>query len=133
MSSVFQVAELPLAKVVAIIRAGLPAKTFGEVATALGISESTLAAKLGLARRTIGRKKSQAQTLTPGESEKLIRAARIHNIARSLFTADEAVSEWLATPAEPLGDVAPIDLLDNDAGARAVEGFIRGLAYGNFQ
>jgi uncharacterized protein (DUF2384 family) len=50
-----------------------------------------------------------------------------------LFTTDEAVSEWLKRPALPFRGAAPIDLLDTDWGAREVEGFIRGLAYGNFQ
>jgi putative toxin-antitoxin system antitoxin component (TIGR02293 family) len=131
--SVFEIAEQPIEQVVRKIRTGLPARAFAQVAEVLNLSKEALASKLGLAPRTINRQKSANQTLSAEESEKVLRAARIHNLAKNLFTTDEAVSQWLSTPAAPLHDVAPIDLLDTDVGAREVEGFILGLAHGNFQ
>jgi putative toxin-antitoxin system antitoxin component (TIGR02293 family) len=133
MSSVFDIAEQPVDQIVKIIRHGLPARCFGQVAEAFRLSREALAGKLGLAPRTMNRKKKVNDTLSAGESEKVLRAARIHNLASDLFTTDEAVSEWLKRPALPFRGAAPIDLLDTDLGAREVEGFIRGLAYGNFQ
>jgi len=51
---------------------------------------------------------------------------------RTLFTTDEAVSEWLSKPDASLGNMAPLDLLDTDLGAREVENLLRALAYGHF-
>ncbi len=133
MSTVFQLAELPTAALVRTIRRGLPARAFDQVADTLELSRESLAGKLGLAARTINRKKGSRQTLSAAESEKVLRVARIHNLARSLFTTSEAVSAWLARPAAPLGHLAPIDLLDTDVGAQEVEGYVRGLLHGNFQ
>jgi uncharacterized protein (DUF2384 family) len=48
-----------------------------------------------------------------------LRAARVRNLGRALFTTDEAVSEWLSKPEQALGNMAPLDLLDTDFGAKA--------------
>jgi putative toxin-antitoxin system antitoxin component (TIGR02293 family) len=58
--------------------------------------------------------------------------ARVRNLGRTLFTSDEAVSEWLSKSDASLGDMAPLDLLDTDLGAREVENLLRALAYGHF-
>src|SRR5882724_10092551 len=47
-------------------------------------------------------------------------------------TTDAAVSEWLSKPEQALGNIAPLDLLDTDFGAREVENLLRSLAYGQF-
>lgn len=132
-ATVFQLADQPWAKLATTIRTGLPADSFTQIATALNLSQETLASKLGLAPRTLNRKKAARQNLSAEESEKVLRVARIRNLARDLFTTDDAISQWLSTPAPALGHVPPIDLLDTDVGAMEVEGLIRGLAYGNFQ
>lgn len=133
MPSVFEVAEFPPEEAVEVIRHGLPSRAFAQVASALALPQHVLARKLGLAPRTLNRKKLAKATLSPAESEKLLRAARVRNLARELFTTDQAISDWLKKPAPALGGAAPVDLLDTDLGAVRVEGLIRGLAYGNYQ
>ena len=132
MSSVFELAEQPTNVIVKAIRGGLPARAFSQVADAMMLSKEALAKKLGIATRTINRKQNAKQTLSAEETEKILRVARIRNLAGELFTSEEAISEWLVKPASPLGNIAPIDMLDTDVGARDVEGYIRGLLYGNF-
>ena len=132
MESAFVLAEKPLLEILTQVRNGLPAPMFEQVATALGLSTSTLAAKLGIARRTVTRKRGNGAPLSSGTSEKLLRAARVRNLGRALFTTDAAVSEWLSKPEQALGNMAPLDLLDTDFGAREVENLLRALAYGHF-
>jgi putative toxin-antitoxin system antitoxin component (TIGR02293 family) len=132
MESAFILAEKPLLEILAQVRSGLPAAMFEQVAATLGLSTSTLAAKLGIARRTVTRKRSNGAPLSSETSEKLLRVARVRNLGRVLFTTDEAVSEWLSKPESALGDIAPLDLLDTDLGAREVENLLRALAYGHF-
>src|SRR5258708_28145016 len=130
--SVFVLAEKALLEILTLVRNGLPAPMFEQVASALGLSTSTLAAKLGIARRTVTRKRGNGAPLSSETSEKLLRAARVRNLGRALFTTDAAVSEWLSKPDSSLGSIAPFDLLDTDIGAREVENLLRALAYGHF-
>src|SRR5258707_15689565 len=116
MESAFVLAEKPLLQVLAQVRSGLPAAMFEQVATTLGLSTSTLAAKLGISRRTVTRKRGNGAPLSSDTSEKLLRVARVRNLGRTLFTTDEAVSEWLSKPDGTLANMAPWDLLDTDLG-----------------
>jgi putative toxin-antitoxin system antitoxin component (TIGR02293 family) len=135
MESAFVLAEKPPLEILTQVRNGLPAAMFEQVASALGLSTSTLAAKLGIARRTVTRKRGNGGNGAPLSSEasqRLLRVARVRNLGRTLFTTDEAVSEWLSKPDASLGTMAPLDLLDTDLGAREVENLLRALAYGHF-
>ena len=132
MESAFELAERPPLDILTHVRNGLPAGMFEQVASTLGLSAGTLAAKLGIARRTVTRKRGNGAPLSSETSEKLLRVARVHNLGRMLFTTDEAVAEWLSKPDVTLGDMAPLDLLDTDVGGREVENLLRALAYGHF-
>lgn len=132
MQTAFALAEKPMLEVLPLVRHGLPAAMFEQVASTLGLSTSSLAEKLGIARRTVTRKRGSGAPLSSETSEKLLRVARIRNLGRLLFSTDEAVSEWLSKPDTSLGNMAPIDLLDTDLGAREVESLLHALAHGQF-
>ena len=132
MQSAFSLAERPLPEVLARIRRGLPASMFDQIAATLGLSTSVLAAKLGIARRTLVRKHGTGAPLSSEASEKVLRVARICNLARALFATDEAISQWLFKADSALGNAAPIDLLDTELGAREVEALVRSLSHGQF-
>jgi putative toxin-antitoxin system antitoxin component (TIGR02293 family) len=114
-----------------MIRVGLPAIAFDGVAHALSLTTDQLASKLGISARTIRHQREKAIRLSPENTEKLVRIARVQRLARKIFTTDEAVSQWLASPAPAIEGLAPIDLLDTDVGAREVEAVLNGIAYGN--
>jgi transcriptional regulator with XRE-family HTH domain len=57
---------------------------FEQVASTLGLSTSALAAKLGIARRTVTRKRGNGAPLSSETSEKLLRVARVRNLGRAL-------------------------------------------------
>ena len=60
------------------------------------------------------------------------RLNQVKEAVRELFTTEEAVDQWLKTPADPLDGKQPLALLDSDEGTERVIGFAKGLAYGNF-
>src|SRR5271168_1876499 len=130
MESAFVLAEKPPLEILTQVRNGLPAAMFEQVASTLGLSASTLAAKLGIARRTVTRKRGNGAPLSSETSEKLLRVARIRNLARLVFTTDEALSEWLSKSDTAFGNMAPLDLLDTDLGAREVESLLQSIAHG---
>jgi len=131
-STPFELAEQPAEYLLPRLRRGLPASTLDQVARTLGISKGLLAEKLRIAKRTLTRKESERQPLSAEESEKVLRVARIHNLARTLFSSDEAISQWLSKPDPALGNRAPLDLLDTDLGSREVEDLVQSLAFGQF-
>jgi putative toxin-antitoxin system antitoxin component (TIGR02293 family) len=132
MQSAFVLAEKPLLEVLTRVRTGLPAAMFEQVAATLGLSTATLATKLGIARRTVTRKRGNGAPLSSEASEKLLRVARVRNLGRAIFATDDAVSDWLSKPEATLNGAAPLDLLDTDLGSREVENLLRALAYGHF-
>lgn len=131
MQSAFVLAEKPIHELVPRLRQGLPAAMLVQVAETLGFSATLLAEKLGIARRTLSRKQNSGEPLSREASEKVLRVARVRNLARDLFTSDEAISVWLSQPDASLDGDAPLDLLDTELGAREVENLLRALAHGH--
>ena len=127
----FQVATLPNSQAVLAIRTGLPAKAFDGVAGVFGLTSEELALKLGISIRTIRDQRKRHVRLSSENTEKLVRAARVYELARTIFSTPVAVSQWLASPAPALGGQCPLTLLDTDIGTREVESVLQGIAYGN--
>jgi hypothetical protein len=69
MESAFVLAKKPPLEILTQVRNGLPAAMFEQFASALGLSTSTLAAKLGIARRTVTRKRGNEDNGAPLSSE----------------------------------------------------------------
>lgn len=86
-------------------RTGLSGKRLAKVA---GLPKSTL-----LARR--GAKLSAVQ------GEKVVRVERIFAIAFDVFEDEDVAKKWLETPNPYLDEQTPLDLLENEPGAKAVE------------
>ncbi len=131
MPTALEVAEMPTNRAVQVIRAGLPARAFVGVAEILYLSVDELAEILGVSPRTIRDQRKKSTRLSSGNTEKLVRTARVQLQARKIFSTNEAVSGWLRSPAPALEGARPIDLLDTDLGAREVEAVLNGIAYGN--
>jgi putative toxin-antitoxin system antitoxin component (TIGR02293 family) len=131
MPTAFEVAEMPANRAVKVIRAGLPARAFVGVADVLRITVDELAGKLGVSARTIRDQRKKLSRLSSENTGKLVRIARIQNQARKIFSTNEAVSEWLSSPAPALEGALPLNLVDTDVGAREVEAVLNGIAYGN--
>jgi putative toxin-antitoxin system antitoxin component (TIGR02293 family) len=101
------------------------------VAKVLFLTGDELAVKLGISPRTVRYQRKKLGRLSRENTEKLVRIARIQHQARKIFSTDEAVSQWLTSPAPALEGLKPIDLLDTDLGAREIESVLTGIAYGN--
>jgi putative toxin-antitoxin system antitoxin component (TIGR02293 family) len=90
---------------------------------------------IGLVRistRTLARRKEKGR-LSPDESDRLVRAARIVSQARQLFEGDaEAANRWLKTSQPALGGSTPTEYAQTEIGAREVEGLITRLEHGVF-
>ncbi|MBS0562365.1 MAG: DUF2384 domain-containing protein, partial [Proteobacteria bacterium] len=72
----------------------------------------------------------KAGTLTPEQSDRILRLARILAAAEETFGAQDKAARWLRRPTAPLGGEAPLDRLDTDQGAREVENLLGRIAHG---
>src|SRR5215831_21046708 len=65
-----------------LVRKGLPAGSVTALAEKLHLGNAVLSRKLGIPQRTLTRRLSQASSLTPAESDRMVRAARVYANAR---------------------------------------------------
>ncbi len=100
------------------IRSGLSARAIRHASAHLAVSTTALSEYLGLKRRTLSRRTSR---LTPFESSRLYRLARLFARASEVLAGPDAARSWLRRPQRALGGAVPVSLLDNEAGAVAVE------------
>jgi putative toxin-antitoxin system antitoxin component (TIGR02293 family) len=113
-----------------LIRTGLPASSIAVLADKLHIGNAALSRTLGIPPRTLTRRLSEASLLTPSESDRTVRMARVYACAVEMIGDEEKAVEWLRTPNRALGGERPLDQLDTDMGARMVEDILGRIAYG---
>src|SRR5262245_38073781 len=113
-----------------LVRKGLPADSLSVLAERLHLSNTILSRKLGIPQRTLTRRLSKASLLTPAESDRTVRMARVYANAVEMIGDEEKAIEWLNTPNRALGGERPLDQLDTDVGARMVEDVLGRIAYG---
>jgi len=80
-------------------------------------------------RKTLADRRRKG-SLTPEQSDRLIRVARIISDALETFGSEEKALAWLRRTCAPLQGEAPLDLLDTEEGARQVELLIARIAHG---
>jgi putative toxin-antitoxin system antitoxin component (TIGR02293 family) len=113
-----------------MVRRGLPATSVRALADKLDVSNAALSRKLGIPQRTLTRRLSRGARLTAAESDRTARLARVYANAVEMIGDEGKAVEWLRTPNRALGGERPLDQLDTDLGARAVEDILGRIAYG---
>lgn len=94
-----------------------------------GLSER-LIFEIVIPRRTYQRRRTANQNLTPDESDRAERFARLLSLASLVFEDDEKAVHWLNTPKRRFEERAPLDLAASSSGARAVEDVLLRAYYG---
>ena len=79
------------------------------------------------------RKRTDRPRLTPLESERLWRLAKVYKRSLILFegNAEQAIG-WLKTPQLALGNVSPLQCIETEPGASEVEELIGRIEFGVF-
>jgi putative toxin-antitoxin system antitoxin component (TIGR02293 family) len=113
-----------------LVRKGLPAASVTALAGKLHLANRDLSRQLGIPQRTLTRRLGHAAPLTPAESDRTFRVARIYANAVEMIGDAETAIAWLRTPNRALGGEMPLDQLDTDVGARMVEDLLGRIAYG---
>jgi putative toxin-antitoxin system antitoxin component (TIGR02293 family) len=113
---------------VRLVRRGLP---IGAVQFVLDTGRLTLAELDGIVmpRKTLANRRKLG-TLTPEQSDRLVRVARVLAAAEETFGSQEKAGAWLRRPTVALAGERPLNLLDTDEGSREVETLLGRISHG---
>jgi putative toxin-antitoxin system antitoxin component (TIGR02293 family) len=112
------------------VRKGLAYSAFARFQRNTGLPAGAISQLIQIPSRTLTRRKSEGK-LTPEESDRLVRAARVFGRAMELFEgAGKAARLWLTAPQPALGGLIPLELAGTDVGATEVEALIGRLEHG---
>jgi len=111
------------------IREGFPQKVVGSVMNSAGLTLKELAATLDLSPRSLQRRRHQGR-LARYESDRLYRLARIVALAKRYIGDEATAARWLKRPNRALGGDIPLEVIDTELGARAVENVLGRIAFG---
>lgn len=111
------------------VREGLPFSALSAVVQQYGISRDVVCEILHLSRRNFLRRKQQNR-LSPDESDRLYRLARVLAHANRVFEDPEESADWIQTPNTALGKQQPLTLLDTDIGVQQVDQVLGRIEHG---
>jgi putative toxin-antitoxin system antitoxin component (TIGR02293 family) len=114
-----------------LVRRGLPAASVEAITRLTRIAQSELAHALAIPERTLARRKREG-LLSPEESAKFVRFARVVERAEEVFEGAAPALAWLKTDNPALGSVTPLSLLDTDLGADTVLDTLGRIEHGVF-
>ena len=112
------------------VRNGLPASFLDRLKDALEVTETQLASVVGIARQTLGRRRSQG-VLRRDEGDRAATVAKVYNAALPYFDGNrEHALDWLMHPSPALVGETPLERADTATGAEDVIDLIGRLEHG---
>ena len=115
-----------------MVRDGLPFSTLEDLVGVLGVPQREVAGIIGIPATTLSRRKRSGR-LTRLESDRLMRIARLVEMAHGMMQGDGAAARrWLIAPHELLGGASPLVHASTEIGGREVEQLIGRLRHGTF-
>ncbi|MFN7941105.1 MAG: antitoxin Xre/MbcA/ParS toxin-binding domain-containing protein [Thermoanaerobaculia bacterium] len=118
------------AAVLRAVERGFSFKTLERFQHNVGLTQTQVASLLQIAQRTLTRRRDEGR-LSPGESDRLLRASRVFGRALELFDGDtRGARQWLASPQPAVGGAVPLALAETEVGAREVEAAIGRIEHG---
>lgn len=138
----------------ALIKKGMPWSVVSHIKKAFHLPDEVIARIIGISPRTVARRRQTVkapaksavavsgksrkgkpgtvalESLSPVESDRVYRFARIVALAEDVFEDKEDALEWLKSSQYGLGGRIPFDMLQTDAGSREVEELLIRIDYG---
>lgn len=119
----------------ALIKKGMPLGVISHIKREFSLPDEVIARIIGVSPRTVSRRRKTVkiparERLSPVESDRVYRFARIVAMAEDVFEDKNEALEWLNSPQHGLGGRVPFDMLQTDAGAREVEELLLRIDYG---
>lgn len=121
--------DFTTAKLIAVLRAGLPVQELHDLQTSLDVPTERLFPMLGISKATLHRRKAGGR-LGPAESDRVVRFARLMGRAVTVLESEENARRWLTAPQFGLGGAVPLDYAGTEVGAREVEDLLGRIEHG---
>src|SRR5208337_751801 len=118
--------------VIAAIKHGFTVGEAENVRDAVGLPKKAFFRVVGLSDRTALRKQTEAKSLSMVSSDRIWRLANILAIATMVFGDRENARTWLHRSQPGLGGGIPIEFIETEGGARAVEDLLSAILHGNY-
>ena len=115
-----------LSGIIKHINGGLPFSLFEQLCQKLQVSRTTLATVLQFSLTTLNRGRER-HVLTPAESERLARIIRLFDLCYLQLGSEDSARQWLTTSHRDLEWASPLEVSQQEFGARKVEDLIVGL------
>ena len=123
-------AMLPVQDVIEYVSKGLSFEALDRVAAALGVTQAEMAELIGVAPRTLQRRRS-AGCFDAQESERLYRYIRLYERAVDVFDGDEeSARTFLKHPQAGVGGAVPVQMARSEYGATEVMDLLGRIDYG---
>ena len=111
-----------------LVEKGLPTKNL-ELLKAKGLTFTEMAAVV-ISPRTLKHRTARGENLSPAETERAVRVARIAALAEEVFGNRETALLWLRGKDDRLNNRTPMSFLNSEAGGRQIEAMLHGIAHG---
>ena len=116
-------------RLIKLLGEGLPVSELDDLQAALDLPLVSLAGLLGISKATLQRRKKE-ERLTPEESDRVVRYARLMGRAVDVLDSQDAARQWLRAPQAGLGGETPLDYARTEVGAREVENLLGRIEHG---
>lgn len=111
-----------------VVRRGLPTSAAKRFMKRAGLSPEAVMRAISISARTFARRKGKR--LDTPQSDRLVRVARIFDIAVECLGSTEKASGWLQWRNPSLKGSTPLELLDTEVGALEIEALLESIADG---
>ncbi len=113
------------------IQAGFSTATVGRLARSLGVPDSRVLSYVGIPESTFHARKRKNEPLSPEESSRVYRLAKVVAAAEEFFENDrDAALRWLSAPKMALGGDTPVAFARTPEGSDYVVKLLGRMAHG---
>ena len=116
--------------VIQVIREGVPYSFFSLIQDYTPFSEHNWAKFLDISTKSLQRYKQTSKVFKPTQSEKIMEMAEVTNVGLDVFGEMNKFKLWLDTPNFALGNIKPIELLNDSYGKEMVITELTRINYG---
>ncbi len=117
-------------KVVRLVENGLPTRVISHLIDR-GLTRREVFDTI-IPLRTWKHRKSRREALSPEESERAVRTAKVLARAQAVMGDEESALDWLRTPKRRFEGRTPLQMLSTEAGGRLVEQMLIQIDQGMF-
>ena len=110
----------------------MPVDLFFRLRDALAVKQEVLSKVISVPIRTLMRRKQRGERLNSGESERIVRLARLQIRATEVLGNAEKARHWLFSPNRALGGETPFEFAATEPGAREAERLLGRIEHGVF-